>query len=101
MDFDDTPAEAEFRAEVRAFLEAHATPKRGDERDWSRDGAATDPEVAADFRKRLGKAAAPFHPLQPAIRKLAGKATRADAGDAESRNFLGKELTGPASLPSA
>ncbi|MBU6499592.1 MAG: acyl-CoA dehydrogenase family protein [Rhodospirillales bacterium] len=27
MDFDDTPEEAEFRAEVRAFLGAHAEPK--------------------------------------------------------------------------
>ncbi|HEX7096482.1 MAG TPA: acyl-CoA dehydrogenase family protein [Acidimicrobiales bacterium] len=27
MDFDDTPEEAAFRAEVRAFLEAHAKPK--------------------------------------------------------------------------
>ncbi len=52
MDFDDTPAEAEFRAEVRTFLEAHASLKRGDESDWSRNGAATDPEVAADFRRR-------------------------------------------------
>jgi len=26
MDFDDTPEEAEFRAEARAFLDAHATP---------------------------------------------------------------------------
>jgi alkylation response protein AidB-like acyl-CoA dehydrogenase len=52
MDFDDTPAEAAFRAEVRAFLEANATPKRGDESDWSRNAAATDPEVAEDFRRR-------------------------------------------------
>jgi alkylation response protein AidB-like acyl-CoA dehydrogenase len=29
MDFDDTPEEAAFRAEVRAFLAAHATPKAG------------------------------------------------------------------------
>ncbi len=27
MDFDDTPAEAEFRAEARTWLEAHAKPK--------------------------------------------------------------------------
>ncbi len=27
MDFDDTPAEAEFRAEARAWLQAHAVPK--------------------------------------------------------------------------
>jgi acyl-CoA dehydrogenase len=49
---EDDPQLAEFRAEVRAFLDAHAHPRRGDERDWSRNGAATDPAVAADFRRR-------------------------------------------------
>ncbi len=28
MDFNDTPEEAAFRAEARAFLEANAEPKR-------------------------------------------------------------------------
>src|SRR5690348_70071 len=28
MDFDDTPEEAAFRAEARAWLEAHAAPKQ-------------------------------------------------------------------------
>lgn len=31
MDFEDTPQEAAFRAEARAWLEAHATPIRDDE----------------------------------------------------------------------
>lgn len=52
MDFEDTPELAAFRREAVAFLEAHARLKSGDERDWSRNGAATDPEVAADFRRR-------------------------------------------------
>ena len=52
MDFDDSPAEAEFRTEVRKFLESHATLKRGDDRDWSRHGASTDPDVTADYRRR-------------------------------------------------
>jgi alkylation response protein AidB-like acyl-CoA dehydrogenase len=52
VDFEDSPELAAFRAEVRAFLDEHAEPKRGDERDWSRNGAATDPEVAADYRSR-------------------------------------------------
>ena len=52
MDFDDTPAESAARAEVRAFLDANARPKAGDERDWSRNAAATDPDVAEDFRRR-------------------------------------------------
>ena len=30
MNFDDTPEEAAFRAEARAFLEAHAKPKSAD-----------------------------------------------------------------------
>src|SRR5580704_11593440 len=28
LDFDDSPAEAEFRAEVRAWLEQHAEPRK-------------------------------------------------------------------------
>src|SRR4051794_21973140 len=42
VNFDDTPDEAEFRSEVRAFLEQHAKPRANDETDWSRNGAATD-----------------------------------------------------------
>ncbi len=52
VDFEDTPELASFRAEVRAFLDEHAALRRGDGSDWSRNGAATDPEVAADFRRR-------------------------------------------------
>ena len=52
VDFEDSPELATFRAEVRAFLDAHAVLKTGDERDWSRNGAATDPDVAADYRAR-------------------------------------------------
>lgn len=52
MDFEDTPAEAAFRSEVREFLEAHAKPKAGDETDWSRNGASTDPVVAEEYRRR-------------------------------------------------
>jgi len=52
MDFEDSPDEAVFRAEVREFLGAHAKPKAGDESDWSRNGASTDPEIAEDYRQR-------------------------------------------------
>lgn len=52
MDFEDTPELAAFRAEVRGFLDAHAELRRGDERDWSRNGAATDEDLAADYRRR-------------------------------------------------
>ena len=52
MDFDDTPEEAAFRREVRTFLEANATPKSGTDADWSRNAAASDPDVRADFEKR-------------------------------------------------
>jgi len=52
VDFDDTPEEAAFRREVRTFLEANATPKSGTDADWSRNAAASDPDVRADFEKR-------------------------------------------------
>ncbi|MCB1284801.1 MAG: acyl-CoA dehydrogenase family protein [Microthrixaceae bacterium] len=52
MNFDDTPEEAAFRAEVQAFLAANAKPKAGDETDWSRNGASTDHAVAEDYRRR-------------------------------------------------
>ncbi len=52
VDFEDSPELAEFRSEVRAFLDANAELRRGDDRDWSRNGAATDPDVAADYRAR-------------------------------------------------
>ena len=52
MDFEDTPQEAAFRAEVRVFLDEHAVLKRGDDSDWSRQGASTDPVVAEDYRRR-------------------------------------------------
>ena len=31
MDFDDTPEEAAFRAEARAWLSAHAAPRTGEQ----------------------------------------------------------------------
>jgi alkylation response protein AidB-like acyl-CoA dehydrogenase len=52
VDFDDTPAETAFREEVRAFLEAHATPKTGTDADWSRGALETDPDAAAVYRSR-------------------------------------------------
>jgi alkylation response protein AidB-like acyl-CoA dehydrogenase len=52
VDFEDTPELATFRKEVRSFLDEHASPRHGDERDWSRNGASTDEAVAADFRDR-------------------------------------------------
>jgi alkylation response protein AidB-like acyl-CoA dehydrogenase len=52
VDFEDSPELAAFRAEVREFLDAHAELRHGDDRDWSRNGAALDPDVAADYRRR-------------------------------------------------
>ena len=52
VDFEDSPELAAFRAEVRDFLDANAEVRHGDERDWSRNGAATDEDVAADYRRR-------------------------------------------------
>jgi len=52
MDFEDIPEDAAFRAEVRAFLEAHAGLKSGTDADWSRGGVATDPAVLAAYEDR-------------------------------------------------
>ncbi len=52
VDFEDSPELASFRVQVREFLDANAEPRRGDDRDWSRNGAATDPDVAEDYRRR-------------------------------------------------
>ena len=52
MDFEDSPAEAAARTEVRAFLDQHAELKRGDDRDWSRWGATTDDARATEYRRR-------------------------------------------------
>jgi alkylation response protein AidB-like acyl-CoA dehydrogenase len=49
VDFDDTPTEAAFRAEARAFLTEHAVPKTGTDADWSRGNLATDPATQAAF----------------------------------------------------
>ena len=52
MDFDDTPDEAAFRAEARAFLEAHASLKTGTDADWTRGNMADDPDRAAEYIRR-------------------------------------------------
>jgi len=46
VNFDESPEEAELRAEIRAFLDANATLKTGTEADWSR-GPVDDSEEAA------------------------------------------------------
>jgi alkylation response protein AidB-like acyl-CoA dehydrogenase len=50
VDFDDTPDEAEFRAEARAWLEANAAPKGGPD-DWSA-GYFTPGLEPSDYVKR-------------------------------------------------
>jgi alkylation response protein AidB-like acyl-CoA dehydrogenase len=52
MDFDESPEEQAFRAEVRAFLEQHATPKTGTTADWSRGAMADDDEAERLFLER-------------------------------------------------
>ena len=52
MEFEDTEAEAALRAEVRAFLEAHARPKTGTDADWSRGAVAEDPVSQAEYLRR-------------------------------------------------
>ena len=52
MDFQDSPELAAFREEVRTFLSANAELRCGDDRDWSRNGAANDPALAEEYRAR-------------------------------------------------
>jgi alkylation response protein AidB-like acyl-CoA dehydrogenase len=47
MDFDDTPEEAAFRAEARAWLEAHATRRRHDQ---PRGGPSDEPDHVDDCK---------------------------------------------------
>ena len=57
MDFSDTPEEAAFRAEVRAWLERHAEPRRGTFETWeARHGEAEGLRRAKDFQRRKAEA---------------------------------------------
>ena len=57
MDFSDTPEEAGFRNEARAFLEAHAEPKRGAFETWqSRYPDREGLERAKDFQRQRAEA---------------------------------------------
>ena len=49
MDFDDTPDEAAFRAEVRSFLDANASLRTGTDADWSRGAMADTPAAQAEY----------------------------------------------------
>jgi acyl-CoA dehydrogenase len=59
MDFDDTPAEAAFRAEVRTWLQANAEPKRH-ARDFVGDGLPPSERLAAARAWQAKKAAAGY-----------------------------------------
>jgi alkylation response protein AidB-like acyl-CoA dehydrogenase len=57
MDFSDTPEEATFRAEVRAFFEKNATRKQGSFETWeSRYGEADGLQRAKDLQRRKAEA---------------------------------------------
>lgn len=57
MDFNDTPEEAKFRAEARAFLEATIEPKRADERGKGRRPSSPDYLKAAKaYQKKKAEA---------------------------------------------
>jgi acyl-CoA dehydrogenase len=55
MDFDDTPEEAAFRAEVRAWLDAHAAPRRAHSKDQLSVGRGSLAESRAWQAKKAAK----------------------------------------------
>ncbi|MEE2778840.1 MAG: acyl-CoA dehydrogenase family protein [Acidobacteriota bacterium] len=54
MDFNDTPQEAEFRAECRAFLQANATPNKGAGGVWHWESEMTHEEAVTTARAWQG-----------------------------------------------
>jgi alkylation response protein AidB-like acyl-CoA dehydrogenase len=52
MEFEDTPAEAAFRAEARAFLDAHAPRRSGDDLSWTKGLLSLDPAEEEAYRDR-------------------------------------------------
>lgn len=52
MNFDESPEEAELRAEIRAFLDANATLKTGTEADWSRGPTDDSEEAAREYMEK-------------------------------------------------
>jgi alkylation response protein AidB-like acyl-CoA dehydrogenase len=63
MDFDDTPEEAAFRAEVRAWLQAHATPRTPDTGEAGDLAAMSVEEQDAHARAEIAEASAWQHEL--------------------------------------
>ena len=57
MDFDDTPEEAAFRAEARAWLDTNAKPKQPGERSASLAEHRTDPAIVARAQEWQGRKA--------------------------------------------
>jgi len=52
MEFEDSPEEAAFRAEARAFLEAHAPRRSGDDLSWTKGLLSLDPAEEEAYRDR-------------------------------------------------
>ena len=70
MDFNDTPEEAAFRAEVRAWLEANATPKRS--RDDTFAAGLSEAEYLAAARAWQAKKAAAGYAAIAAPKEMGG-----------------------------
>jgi alkylation response protein AidB-like acyl-CoA dehydrogenase len=52
VNFDESPEEAALRAEIRAFFQAHATPKTGTDADWSRGPRDDSDEAALAYQEK-------------------------------------------------
>jgi len=52
VNFDESPEEAALRAEIRGFLQSHATPKTGTGADWSRGPKGDSAEAALAYLEK-------------------------------------------------
>lgn len=102
MDFDDTPEEARFRAEVRAWLEGNATPRRSRDDSFGA-GLSQEDYLAAARAWQASKAAAGYAAIAApkAMGGLGGTPAMQVVYNQEEAKFLTPDLVFEVSLGTA